>query len=1441
MTGQRNRKTCRPAGIPVKGLILFAAVCTALAGSLVIAPASLQAEETQEAVYTISTAEDLAELAENCSLDTWSEGITVSLENDIDLSGSGFTSIPTFAGTFEGNGYTISGISLTDAQTPAGGLFGIVQAGALIRDLTVEGSVEPDGDALYTGGIAGINYGTIENCSFEGTVRGEEDTGGIAGYNASSGTIRNCSVSGWVSGSSMTGGIAGYNTGTLTGCSNAASVNTDSVDETVSLDEIDLDLTFDLTSLSTLLSSLNNTVNAPQDSGGIAGYSSGTIRNSTNSGQVGYPHVGYNIGGIAGRSSGFISGCSNSGTVNGRKDVGGIVGQAEPYTQSTVSQTTLSGLKTQMSLLEDAVSALKSDAAGLTGTLEDAADDMIDAAEDVLSAAADLEADISIVLSDASEAAEESDADDAEDASGDASSLLSDLADSVSQAAEESSSSDISVDLDLNLDDFYDALSTLSDQLGSAADELTAQSDAIDSDLSQISSVLDSVISIMSGAADEETTDLVSDVSDVTQEELEEITAGRVYACTNSGEVEGDRNIGGIAGTVSMESSLDPDDDLTLELDTDTMEQYQLQAILQACVNTGSVTARRDCAGSIAGRVDLGLVYECEGYGMVESENGDYVGGIAGVNASVVRNCYAKASLTGENYVGGIIGAGEEESSADGSCIVSGCRSLVVIDADGQYIGAVSGNDTGTYDGNYFVSEILAGLNGISVAGQAQEVSYEELTAGADVPEEFRTLTLSFVADGAQLKSLTFSYGESFDESVYPDLPEKEGYYAAWDLTELDNLCFDTTVTAVYTEYLTAISGTTVRSDGRAVFLTEGNFGDADSISDEETAADAAVVTSRGSGFAAAVAGYFREALSGVSTLAEMNRAVIEQWSLELPEDGLDTHTIRYLASDGDTDRLRIYLSEDGETWTRVQTDTLGTYLTFPVSGTQVQVAVVRTAYAWRFWLITILVIAAIVFLCIFAKRRHGRTAAAAERKDAEEAAETAARTRGEERLHARRLRKIPKVFFCILGILILLTVVTLAVYPGLKAKTAALVHLRALTSQEDSDLELTVTVQADGQETELSAQIWTTQADDEAVSCVMMDDLALYYADGAVFLESGAAYEVGTLYPDRSVLPSLLLTYFRGTHVSSGMDGDDRVYTVTVEAQEAEELMALLYPAVGEAQELTDFSVRLYVNGGSIEKVLFEGGATLTDGTSLSLSAQLDILQDAGVSHDVPEEILEAIAEGTYETAEEISEDLYALYAAWSSLDGAETIGADITLSAQLGTLSVDSALEWVRTEEEGSVVNCITFSGASFYFTDQVFCGSSGNAVTTTEKSAAECIALLEIALEAFQRGDLTCEETDEGSLYCLSLTAEEMEEAVAAIAPDAADLSLIWTAGSVQALVSDGELAEITFSLDGSVTVLSVETEASAEARIVFEDAESLESFRLPETVKETLLGS
>ena len=69
----------------------------------------------------------------------------------------------------------------------------------------------------YIGGIAGLNVGTLENCTAgkNCTVTGRTAVGGIVGFNLSGGRVQNCTGSANVSGAGRVGGIAGENGGEI--------------------------------------------------------------------------------------------------------------------------------------------------------------------------------------------------------------------------------------------------------------------------------------------------------------------------------------------------------------------------------------------------------------------------------------------------------------------------------------------------------------------------------------------------------------------------------------------------------------------------------------------------------------------------------------------------------------------------------------------------------------------------------------------------------------------------------------------------------------------------------------------------------------------------------------------------------------------------------------------------------------------------------------------------------------------------------------------------------------------------------------------------------------------------------------------------------------------------------------------------------------------------
>lgn len=1348
----------------------------------------------QENIIKLLSVADLEVLAQECALDQWSVGKHVVLEADLDLTDSDFVCIPTFGGSFDGNGHTISGYSMTKSGD-VNGFFRYVQEGAEIKNLAVSGEVAPDGHRDVTGGLAGSNRGTVSSCSFVGTVKGKNRTGGIVGINEAQGRIYNCSFDGDVTGEHYAGGIVGENLGSVVRCKNAGAVNITEVKVSTEISEFGLEMLWQADAVSN--------VPASTDVGGIAGVSSGILQSCENTGDVGYPHTGYNVGGIVGRQSGYLDGCVNRGTVNGRKDVGGIVGQFEPevtlqfqpdmladlFTELEVMQglidTTIQDAKGVSSLvsgsmqgLSDSTKAVKSATQGLSDSMIDWADENLEAindfsarlswaidrmvpAADALAESMDSMGDAAGLLSDALKDGKlmmESGSDFAEGASASVKALaeaiesakeaadsinaalnrlgeaigndadmqdgirqlgagfeklgkslkdvkskilkfiddrqiegenkarleamanaygalgsalevlgsilkraavengrltgadgLTDAADKVAKAAmelqiaggasggslaaeengnsteaidayaqvqksmtelgemldevstlfeewekakEDASDSDAGAekgadetkaailekldliqekakdiesaldalenavgnesldrslssavkeareqlerivrtaselaerleespagkeglteedgitgdsgdskdtaesreeagnqeegaagtgsesetdgegeegtvgkvdgekeagdkseadagseagsgkeadagneaegrkeadagneagngkeadaeneaegrkeadakseagavgkmdgekeadakskaegrkeadtesrtggetgaydemgaraeeeakdsadggdgvyyarervgekqntspeeeetDWDQALDDIQrdwekakqslslafekllKSMGSIGDSLGDLAEmgshaaetmgtlskasakmkdsfrslssasgtirdtlsglaaqpavqftpmdsRITAHKDALDIAMDNMTAQIDQLNSTMTVSSDvmledmeainrqfgviirvlkqsneKETEEIEDRIVDISDEEVAgERTDGCVTGSVNEGEICGDVNVAGIVGSMAIEYDFDPEDDLNKTGERSTDFSWLTSAVLSGCKNNGAVTAKKDCAGGIVGRMDMGRVSDCESYGAVTSTGGSYVGGIAGASYAAVRDSWAKCSLSGADYIGGIAGLGTT---------ITNCHTLVEITESSAFTGTIAGKLQGDGEllGNTYVHTRLAAVDGISYAGQAEPVQYDELLSDSLAPEKFKEFELTFTADGEVVSVVKFQYGKGIKS--LPEIPAKEGYSAKWPDLDYSCLTFSQTVEAEYTAYESALSA----GGEIPVLLVDGSFSSEAVIEDE--------------------------------------------------------------------------------------------------------------------------------------------------------------------------------------------------------------------------------------------------------------------------------------------------------------------------------------------------------------------------------------------------------------------------------------------------------------------------------------------------------------------------------------------------------------------------------------------------------------------------------
>ena len=175
--------------------------------------------------YTVSEDGKTYNVTSADGLLAWNEAVqkdmtlNCTLADNIDLTGKDWTPIGTsfgnsYTGTFDGNGKTITGLTVTGSDRYTG-LFGFIK-GTVKNVVLTEINIT---SGTFVGGVAGWSFGgNIENCSVSGSVSGS-DVGGVVGYQQG-GSITGCSSSATVKGTQRAGGVAGAtNSGaTLTAC-----------------------------------------------------------------------------------------------------------------------------------------------------------------------------------------------------------------------------------------------------------------------------------------------------------------------------------------------------------------------------------------------------------------------------------------------------------------------------------------------------------------------------------------------------------------------------------------------------------------------------------------------------------------------------------------------------------------------------------------------------------------------------------------------------------------------------------------------------------------------------------------------------------------------------------------------------------------------------------------------------------------------------------------------------------------------------------------------------------------------------------------------------------------------------------------------------------------------------------------------------------------------
>ena len=440
----------------------------------------------------------------------------------------------------------------------------------------------------------------------------------------------------------------------------------------------------------------------------------------------------------------------------------------------------------------------------------------------------------------------------------------------------------------------------------------------------QLSGILDQMEVIL-GTVEHGDENLNVTISDVSGNDTDDDTLGKVSYCINYGYVEGDLNIGGIAGVLAEETDFDEYEDTEVIGEVSMNADYQLRVVLRDCINYGTVSATKQYAGGIAGQMVLGAVLECINLGNMDAMNADYVGGIVGASDAIIRDCSSKCVIAGDVYVGGIAGSGAE---------VKNCYAFVDIKTFAEKAGAVigytedlpNGSDE-EISGNFYFNagKEAGGIDGIAYTGVAENVDVASFVQLPNLSELLQKVTIRFIAEGMEEVVYTLNVGDSLttEQIPTPDVDANSEY--AWELlpvvtsqvlgmgetatleylTEetITNILFDQTYQVEFDRKDTVISSVQRSEKNLSLALAEGSFSKNTTLEIFEIVLDNGPLQING-------------------------KPVVGEWNVVLSNTGINK--LHFLINESlDAEKLVLYVKDASDNWIEREYVIEGSYIIF--------------------------------------------------------------------------------------------------------------------------------------------------------------------------------------------------------------------------------------------------------------------------------------------------------------------------------------------------------------------------------------------------------------------------------------------------------------------------------------------------------------------------------
>ena len=395
---------------------------------------------------------------------------------------------------------------------------------------------------------------------------------------------------------------------------------------------------------------------------------------------------------------------------------------------------------------------------------------------------------------------------------------------------------------------------------------------------------------------------------------------------------------------------------------------------------------------------------------------------------------------------------------------------------------------------------------------------------------------------------------------------------------------------------------------------------------------------------------------------------------------------------------------------------------------------------------------------------------------------------------------------------------------------------LADFVKQEEMELRAEVSADLGGTSFTGSFPVFRRQTEAGSFFGVTWENQTLYLRENVFYLSNGRAFRISAQLPQGEALLEQAQLVLSASKVTREKSGALTVYRAEAGLDQAKAILKYLSPQTAEKMSIID---SLVVTLTAEDRTLRDLTVTAagSDGTSpYTLRLTLTVLDPGTLDTAIPQAVQEAVKNPGDIITLRWDPDALPLLRSVLALASRNDFQAELGMKLECGIFSFSNSLEIQYNSGVQPGIGRLAGDMLEFYFSGSKLCTAGGKLLTEYDEVRFD--RLLALALPVLVEGKVESLRSGDSGQYTMPLTREELDMIAAAVASQAAGLTINLTEGTLEARLTDNRLAVVSFTCNGSVPILSADIPAGVT--VTLRPAENPQTLVIPDAVRAALGG-